>query len=264
MFWLCLSGRKEEELSSWTWGPRPTLRWVRICSIFLPIRQNYLFDKCSHLHFLPQAKGLTKSGLKSLLMHKVSDHSSSMNATNGKNITLRLNAEPPWGAQPSEGRLHVPPPRPVRLSAKPPAHHAALWEGEAATVGALFIQNLNHSTDACSPQLNCNASCSVYFSPVFLFVYLFFSPCRPQCFVAPYIQSRPRRPAQKQRADRDERDIQDTGEPWSGWELSIHPSISLLPSALTVADGCQSLVKMSRKQPLTFLWRLVWTPLSVV
>lgn len=39
-----------------------------------------------HLHLLPQAKGITKSGLKSLLMHKVSDDSSTMNAMNAKNI----------------------------------------------------------------------------------------------------------------------------------------------------------------------------------
>lgn len=42
------------------------------------------------------------------------------------------------------------------------------------------------------------------------------------CFVAPRCQSRPRRPAHKHRAGRDERDMKDADDPWSGWEIEIH------------------------------------------
>lgn len=114
-----------------------------------------------------------------------------------------------------------------------------------------FNRCLKPSTGACSPQLDCHSSRSLCF--------FFLSPLSsPLIFCATH-QSRPRRPAQKHRAERDERDMQHTGEPWSGWELSIHPSISLLFLAVTVLDGCESLVE---KKKIAFLRPHMRTSLS--
>lgn len=151
-------------------------------------------------------------------------------------VTL-CNAGPQCGTHPSEGRIRVTSPCPIWLLAEPPANHTTLWKGEIWLGNIMSTFNILSQRPHLSSSLPylpvpyCFLPC---FAPALSLLLLLGcdSPRRlslvlwgntlSRCFVAPCCQSRPRRPAHKHRAVRDEQDMKDADDPWSGWETEIN------------------------------------------
>lgn len=159
-----------------------------------------------------QAKGLAKSGLKNLLMHKVGQRLCGYMLPLNQILlwfycTVILlscvcvcNAGPQWRTQPSERRISVTPACPIRLLAEPPANYTTLWEGEIClkTIAYLFQifmkleQTQSTSLSLPNPPIllsyTASLCCFAPFTPQFLSLYCdsprHLSPLLGECCVA--------------------------------------------------------------------------------